>query len=110
MTGPATLKRTPLIDLHQELGGKIVPFAGWSMPIQFAGVIEEHLCVREKAGLPETDRANREVADFIASHPRGKHGQIVYHLERDFGISPEELRKRFDFYFEAFPKALRPVS
>ena len=51
MTGPATLKRTPLIDLHQELGGKIVPFAGWSMPIQFAGVIEEHLCVREKAGL-----------------------------------------------------------
>lgn len=45
------LKTTPLLDLHRELGGKIVPFAGWSMPIQFAGVMEEHRCVREKVGL-----------------------------------------------------------
>jgi hypothetical protein len=64
--------------------------------------------VREKAGLPETDTANREVRDFIASHPRGKHGQLVYNLERDFGIAPAELRKRFDFYFEAFPFLRRP--
>ncbi|MCB2060089.1 MAG: sulfotransferase [Novosphingobium sp.] len=66
--------------------------------------------VREKAGLPETETANREIADFIASHPRGKHGQLVYNLERDFGISPAELRKRFDFYFEAFPFVTRPDS
>ncbi len=45
------LKTTPLLDLHREMGGKIVPFAGWSMPIQFAGVMEEHRCVREKVGL-----------------------------------------------------------
>jgi hypothetical protein len=64
--------------------------------------------VREKAGLPETEQANREVAEFIASHPRGKHGQIVYRLERDFGIKPSELRKRFDFYFDAFPFLRRP--
>ncbi len=52
MTDPnIPLKTTPLLDLHRELGGKIVPFAGWSMPIQFAGVIEEHRCVREKVGL-----------------------------------------------------------
>jgi hypothetical protein len=66
--------------------------------------------VRAKAGLPETQAANREVADFIASHPRGKYGQVVYDLERDFGISPTELRKRFDFYFDAFPFLKRPAG
>jgi len=64
--------------------------------------------VRAKAGLPETSQADREVAEFIAAHPRGKHGQIVYNLERDFGIKPAELRKRFDFYFEAYPFLRRP--
>jgi hypothetical protein len=64
--------------------------------------------VRVKAGLPETEQANREVAEFIESHPRGKYGQIVYNLERDFGIAPAELRKRFDFYFEAYPFLRRP--
>jgi hypothetical protein len=64
--------------------------------------------VRAKAGLPETDQANREVAQFIADHPRGKNGQIVYHLERDFGVSPQELRKRFEFYFDAFPFLKHP--
>jgi hypothetical protein len=59
--------------------------------------------VRAKAGLPETDRANADVAAYIASHPRGKYGQVVYHLERDFGVRPEDLRRRFDFYFDAFP-------
>ena len=64
--------------------------------------------VRAKAGLPETEQANREVADFIASHPRGKHVQIVYNLERDFGVRPADLRQRFAFYFEAYPLLRRP--
>lgn len=59
--------------------------------------------VRAKAGLPETEQANRDVAQYIESHPRGKYGQLVYHLERDFGVAPAELRKRFDFYYEAYP-------
>lgn len=59
--------------------------------------------VRAKAGLPETEQANREVAEFIAAHPRGKHGQIAYNLERDFSMSPAELRQRFGFYFDAYP-------
>lgn len=46
------LRRTPLYDLHLELGGKMVPFAGWEMPVQYAaGVMKEHLHTREKAGL-----------------------------------------------------------
>jgi hypothetical protein len=64
--------------------------------------------IRAKAGLPETDTANREIRDFIEGHPRGKYGQVVYNLERDFGIAPAELRRRFDFYFEAFPFLRRP--
>jgi aminomethyltransferase len=45
------LHRTPLYDLHVELGGKMVPFAGYEMPVQFAGVMAEHNHTREKAGL-----------------------------------------------------------
>lgn len=47
-----TLKVTPLHALHLELGGKMVPFAGYAMPVQYpAGVLKEHLHTREKAGL-----------------------------------------------------------
>ncbi|SIO10311.1 glycine cleavage system aminomethyltransferase GcvT [Vannielia litorea] len=46
------LKRTPLYALNKELGGKMVPFAGWEMPVQFApGVMKEHLHTRAACGL-----------------------------------------------------------
>jgi aminomethyltransferase len=46
------LQRTPLYTLHLELGAKMVPFAGYEMPVQYpAGVLKEHLHTREKAGL-----------------------------------------------------------
>ncbi len=45
------LRRTPLYDLHREAGGKMVPFAGWEMPVQYTGLIEEHTAVRQRAGL-----------------------------------------------------------
>ena len=45
------LSRTPLFALHVELGGRIVPFAGWEMPVQYTGIIEEHMAVRKTAGL-----------------------------------------------------------
>ncbi|MAM60415.1 glycine cleavage system aminomethyltransferase GcvT [Maritimibacter sp. UBA3975] len=46
------LKRTGLYDLHLELGGKIVPFAGWELPVQYPmGVMKEHLHTRAAAGL-----------------------------------------------------------
>jgi aminomethyltransferase len=48
----AALKRTPLYELHVSLGGKMVPFAGYDMPVQYpAGVLKEHLHTRSKAGL-----------------------------------------------------------
>ena len=55
------------------------------------------------AGLELNAGAREEMASFIASHPRGKHGSVVYDLEGDFGVSPDQLRARFQFYFDAFP-------
>ena len=45
------LKRTPLYAAHRRAGAKVVEFAGWQMPVQYRGVIEEHLAVRSRAGL-----------------------------------------------------------
>jgi aminomethyltransferase len=46
------LKRTPLNEAHRKLGGKMVDFGGWDMPVQYpAGVIEEHLRTRTRSGL-----------------------------------------------------------
>ena len=49
--GTDTLKRTPLYDRHVAAGAKLVPFAGWEMPVQYAGIKEEHLAVRASAGI-----------------------------------------------------------
>ena len=46
-----TMKQTPLNAVHKALGARMVPFGGWEMPVQYAGVIEEHQAVRERAGL-----------------------------------------------------------
>ena len=48
---PTALLRTPLHAQHVALGGKMVPFAGWEMPVQYSGVSDEHRAVREAAGL-----------------------------------------------------------
>jgi aminomethyltransferase len=47
----APLKRTALYDAHRALGARLVPFAGWEMPVQYRGVLEEHDAVRTGAGL-----------------------------------------------------------
>ncbi|MDA0182449.1 glycine cleavage system aminomethyltransferase GcvT [Solirubrobacter phytolaccae] len=46
-----TLLKTALYDRHVAAGAKLVPFAGWEMPVQYAGIKEEHLAVRTKAGV-----------------------------------------------------------
>jgi aminomethyltransferase len=46
----AVLQQTPLRDRHVALGARMVPFAGWEMPVQYAGVIPEHLAVRHDCG------------------------------------------------------------
>jgi aminomethyltransferase len=46
-----TLRRTPLFEKHVAAGGRMVPFAGWEMPVQYEGVIAEHKAVRADAGV-----------------------------------------------------------
>ena len=45
------LKKTALNQVHRDLGGRMVPFAGWEMPVQYTGIFEEHLATRNAAGL-----------------------------------------------------------
>lgn len=46
-----TLLRTPLYAAHQKLGGKLIEFGGWEMPVQYSSITDEHLCVRKAAGI-----------------------------------------------------------
>lgn len=57
----------------------------------------------ETAGVEFTNTARAQLQAYMDAHPRGKEGRVIYHLERDFGVKPAELRQRFDWYFERFP-------
>jgi glycine hydroxymethyltransferase len=60
------LKRTPLFEVHKEMGAKMVPFAGWEMPVWYSSVSEEHQAVREAAGL--FDVAHMGVFEVTGPH------------------------------------------
>src|SRR2546429_68158 len=45
------MKHTPLFATHQKLGGKLVEFGGWEMPVQYTSIMDEHMAVRKAAGL-----------------------------------------------------------
>ena len=64
------------------------------------GTIEN---IYARAELPLNSRARDEMQAFIKSHPRGRHGRVVYDLAGDFGVDPTALRARFQFYFDTFP-------
>src|SRR5918912_1244432 len=52
MSAPTeTLRRTALFDRHRAAGARLVPFAGWEMPVQYEGIRQEHIAVRTRAGL-----------------------------------------------------------
>ena len=51
MPTPTALRRTPLFDEHVAAGARLVPFAGWEMPVQYEGVAAEHRAVRTAAGM-----------------------------------------------------------
>jgi aminomethyltransferase len=46
-----SLKQTPLHSIHKSMGAKMLPFGGWDMPIQYAGIVQEHTTTREAVGL-----------------------------------------------------------
>jgi len=55
-----------------------------------------------RGGVELTPKVRRRFQRYLDGNPRGKHGSIHYDLQRHFGISPDELRQRFDFYFDRF--------
>jgi aminomethyltransferase len=62
-----TLKRTPFHDIHLALGAKMVPFAGFEMPVQYpTGITAEHKAVREHAGLFDVSH----MGEFIITGPQ----------------------------------------
>lgn len=62
--------------------------------------------IYDLAGFPVTSGARAALRQYLLDNPRGKHGQILYDLETDFGVDPDTLRERFAFYFDRF--AIRP--
>jgi len=54
-----TLRRTPLYELHRERKARLVPFAGWEMPVQYAGILEETRAVRNSVGLFDISHMGR---------------------------------------------------
>ena len=56
----------------------------------------------QRGGVELTPKARGRFQDYLDGNPRGKHGRIRYDLRRHFGVSAEELRARFGFYFDRF--------
>lgn len=85
----APLSRTPLYSEHVRLGAKLVPFAGWEMPIQYKGISAEHQAVRERVGLFDVSHMGElrvtgpgalAAVDALITNDLGKarDGQAVY--------------------------------
>jgi Sulfotransferase family len=81
--------------------------AGRTMDVFFDEYMADEIGTLEAvyrcAGLNLTDAARREVAAYLESHPRGKDGQVVYDLRRDFATTPDAVRSRFGEYLAHFP-------
>ena len=59
MSDGESLRRSPLDEEHRALRARMVPFAGWSMPLQFGGILDEHRAVRTRAGLFDVSHMGR---------------------------------------------------
>ena len=83
------MRKTPLNQTHRDLGGRMVEFGGWEMPVQYSGVIDEHRAVRRAAGLFDVShmgeievrgRAALEFVQYLTTNDAGRlvDGQVQY--------------------------------
>ena len=63
------MKRTPLFKTHQELGARLIEFGGWEMPVQYTGIVDEHLAVRQAAGLFDISHMGEVLLSGAAAGP-----------------------------------------
>lgn len=102
-------RRTPFHRFHQQLGGKMVPFAGFEMPLQFTGIVKEHRAVREAAGLFDVSHMGEievsgpralELTQLLITNDAGAlaNGQALYSAMclSEGGIVDDVLVYRFD--------------
>src|SRR5438128_1034324 len=71
------MKRTPLVEQHRRAGGKLVDFAGWEMPIQYGGVLEEYQAIRTAVGIFDVSHMGR-VTGVVSR--TGYTGEVGYEL------------------------------
>jgi aminomethyltransferase len=64
----STLKETPLAETHRQLGGRMVDFAGWNMPVQYKSIITEHMAVRTKVGLFDVSHMGEFIVKGSSAH------------------------------------------
>src|SRR4051812_12663059 len=83
------LRRTSLYDRHVKAGGRIVPFAGWEMPVQYTGIVDEHQAVRTAAGIFDVSHMGElsmsgeyaaQVVDYLITNDASRlvDGQALY--------------------------------
>jgi len=103
------VKKTPLYDTHVALGARMVDFAGWRMPVQYSGVIQEHLAVRSSCGLFDVSHMGEievygkgalEFVQKITTNDAGRvvDGQCQYTLlcRPDGGVVDDTIIYRFN--------------
>ncbi len=82
--------------------------------VEFGAFMADDLGMAERvldvAGVQVTAASRSAMASYVTAHPRGKGGRIVYDLRADFGLDPELLYERYQFYFDAFPQVSREVN
>lgn len=105
----ATLQRTALYESHVSAGAKLVPFAGWEMPVQYAGIREEVKAVREACGIFDvshmgqlfvsgrgaTERLNRAISNDWSTLPVGRVAYALL-LNKDGGVLDDVMGYRLD--------------
>ncbi len=85
MSNTDTLRNTALTHVHQALGAKMVPFAGFNMPVQYTGLIDEHMAVRNAAGMFDVSH----MGEFVV---KGPHATDLIQW-----ITSNDVRKLVDF-------------
>ena len=92
------INRTALYDFHSQMGGKIVPFAGYEMPVQYgAGIMQEHLFCRESSALFDVSH----MGQIIVRSSMGRNDSVAEHLEKLIPVDLKNLgenRQRYGFF------------
>jgi len=73
-TRVSDLRKTALFETHKNLSARIVPFGGWSMPVEYSGIAREHAAVRNAAGLFDVSH----MGEFRISGPDAQ--KLVQHI------------------------------